>query len=437
MLGHVIVEGPKEQAKRSSAAIGEFIREQRQQAQVSLRQLARLAGVSNPYLSQIERGMRKPSAEILQQIAKGLRISAEQLYVHAGFLEFREGNQELVAAILADPDLGERQKQVLLDIYDSFRRENASSAATDAEYAGHPPRDPRPHPHHPPRTGVIRMSIASDIRSYADTAVNQGKQSLATAQAQLNDVTGAGRRVRRPLHQHRPRATSSSIADKANEAVTDLRTTAEKAINLDAIKTAIEPYLAQAKEYGTSVTDRAEVLISNLRSDKRVAKVLDTAGVVVGQVQERVVKPVQTLTGRPAKPASAGKPAPKPTAKAEHHQARHHQAGRPPGRAQDHRAQDRDQAHHQGLIAARGTRRVQLVRPPLPRLAERGRSCVAASVRWTEWTSSASSTAGPTSCCSGASWRCGCGPSLDCLTRKAAAFPAVDKLTKPAWAASC
>jgi transcriptional regulator with XRE-family HTH domain len=125
----VIAEGPRDQAKasakRSGAAIGEFIREQRQQGQVSLRQLARLAGVSNPYLSQIERGLRKPSAEILQQIAKGLRISAEQLYVRAGILEFREGNQELVGAILGDPDLGERQKQVLLDIYESFRRENA------------------------------------------------------------------------------------------------------------------------------------------------------------------------------------------------------------------------------------------------------------------------------------------------------------------------
>jgi transcriptional regulator with XRE-family HTH domain len=119
--GWVIAERPKEQAKRSGAAIGEFIRDQREQAHVSLR---RLAGVSNPYLSQIERGLRKPSAEILQQIAKGLRISAEQLYVRAGILEFREGNQELVAAILSDVELGERQKQVLLDIYESFRREN-------------------------------------------------------------------------------------------------------------------------------------------------------------------------------------------------------------------------------------------------------------------------------------------------------------------------
>jgi transcriptional regulator with XRE-family HTH domain len=110
-------------------SIGEYIREQRQRAKVSLRQLAEATGVSNPYLSQIERGLRKPSAEILQQIAKGLRISAEQLYVRAGFLEFREGNQELVAAILGDPDLGERQKQVLLDIYESFRRENAQLRA--------------------------------------------------------------------------------------------------------------------------------------------------------------------------------------------------------------------------------------------------------------------------------------------------------------------
>jgi len=131
----VIAEGPKEQAKRGGAAIGEFIREQREQAQVSMRQLARLAGVSNPYLSQIERGLRKPSADILQQIAKGLRISAEQLYIRAGILEFREGDPELVSAILADEGLGERQKQVLVDIYESFRRENAQLLASAAAVA--------------------------------------------------------------------------------------------------------------------------------------------------------------------------------------------------------------------------------------------------------------------------------------------------------------
>jgi transcriptional regulator with XRE-family HTH domain len=109
------------------AGIGEFIREQREQAQVSVRQLARLAGVSNPYLSQIERGLRKPSADILAQIAKGLRISAEQLYVRAGFLEDHDGAPELIAAILADPVLTERQKHVLVEVYESFRRESSLS----------------------------------------------------------------------------------------------------------------------------------------------------------------------------------------------------------------------------------------------------------------------------------------------------------------------
>lgn len=105
-------------------SLGEYIREQRQAAEVSLRELAKVAGVSNPYLSQIERGLRKPSAEILQQIAKGLRISAETLYVRAGILEESDGNQSVSAAVLADPGLTERQKRVLLDVYESFRHEN-------------------------------------------------------------------------------------------------------------------------------------------------------------------------------------------------------------------------------------------------------------------------------------------------------------------------
>lgn len=133
-MGRVIAAGPKEQAKRSGAAIGDFIREQREQAQVSLRQLARLAGVSNPYLSQIERGLRKPSADILQQIAKGLRISAEQLYVRAGILEAHHGDPEVVAAILADTGLSERQKQVLVEIYESFRRESGTAGVQVAGF---------------------------------------------------------------------------------------------------------------------------------------------------------------------------------------------------------------------------------------------------------------------------------------------------------------
>jgi transcriptional regulator with XRE-family HTH domain len=104
-------------------SIGDYIRQQREQAKISLRQLAEQAGVSNPYLSQIERGLRKPSADILQQIAKGLRISAEALYVQAGILEDRPGDSGVRAALLTDPQLTERQKQVLIEIYESFRRE--------------------------------------------------------------------------------------------------------------------------------------------------------------------------------------------------------------------------------------------------------------------------------------------------------------------------
>jgi transcriptional regulator with XRE-family HTH domain len=132
---------PKEQLKGAVSAVssasasipdvrslGDYIREQRNSSQISLRQLAKLAGVSNPYLSQIERGLRKPSAEILQQIAKALRISAEALYVQAGILEEREGDGLVVDALLSDEGLTERQKQVLVEIYDSFRRENAAAA---------------------------------------------------------------------------------------------------------------------------------------------------------------------------------------------------------------------------------------------------------------------------------------------------------------------
>ena len=126
------------------STIGEYIRQQREQAGKSVRQLAEAAGVSNPYLSQIERGLRKPSADILQQIAKGLRISAEALYVQAGILEDRPGDSGVRSALLTDPHLTERQKQVLVEIYESFRRE-AQPSATTAEVIA-VTRDPAPDP---------------------------------------------------------------------------------------------------------------------------------------------------------------------------------------------------------------------------------------------------------------------------------------------------
>jgi transcriptional regulator with XRE-family HTH domain len=103
--------------------VGRFIRDQRRAAQLSVRKLASLAGVSNPYLSQIERGLRHPSAEILNAIAKALRISAETLYVKAGILDDRRDPADLVSAIMADRSITERQKQVLIQVYRSFREE--------------------------------------------------------------------------------------------------------------------------------------------------------------------------------------------------------------------------------------------------------------------------------------------------------------------------
>ncbi len=110
--------------------IGSFIRTQREAAQVSVRQLAERAGVSNPYLSQIERGLRKPSAEVLSQIAKALRLSAEVLYVRAGILEPGQPSQ-VHDAVIGDTAITERQKRVLLDIYTSFRQQNEMVAPAD------------------------------------------------------------------------------------------------------------------------------------------------------------------------------------------------------------------------------------------------------------------------------------------------------------------
>jgi len=116
-------------------SLGEFIAGQRRAAQLSLRQLAEQTGISNPYLSQIERGLRKPSAEVLQQLAKALRVSAETLYVRAGMLDPDDHPATSVEmAVLADITITERQKRVLIDVYASFVSEN-SKTATDEETA--------------------------------------------------------------------------------------------------------------------------------------------------------------------------------------------------------------------------------------------------------------------------------------------------------------
>ncbi len=107
--------------------LGEFIREQRRRGEMSIRSLSELSGISNPYLSQIERGLRKPSADILQQLAAALKISAESLYVKAGILDEREDAPNLEEAIRSDPHLTVEQQQTLVTIYRSFRQEQASA----------------------------------------------------------------------------------------------------------------------------------------------------------------------------------------------------------------------------------------------------------------------------------------------------------------------
>jgi transcriptional regulator with XRE-family HTH domain len=170
----------------SVSSIGEYIRQQREQAKISLRQLASAAGVSNPYLSQIERGLRRPSAEILQQIAKGLRISAEALYVQAGILEDRQPDSGVRAAVLADPELAERQKQVLLEIYESFRRETAldAQAPADAEAA-------RPGPGPDAAGAVPESPVPEEARAEGAGGEGTGTGSTGTGSTSRGS-TGTG-----------------------------------------------------------------------------------------------------------------------------------------------------------------------------------------------------------------------------------------------------
>ena len=127
---------PVQQIPDRMRDLGEFIRDQRNTARLSLRKLSEAAGISNPYLSQIERGLRKPSAEILQQIAKALRISAETLYVRAGILEERDADDDLEGEVLRDRFLTEDQKQMLIQVYRAFRHENEDRPVAPAVRTG-------------------------------------------------------------------------------------------------------------------------------------------------------------------------------------------------------------------------------------------------------------------------------------------------------------
>lgn len=166
--------------------VGGFIRDLRRNAKISLRQLAEQAGVSNPYLSQIERGLRKPSAEVLQQLASALRVSTPAMYLRAGLLDDKEGHGVL-AAIAVDPDLTMAQKQSLSQIYETFRRENARLA--EAKAAAESPAAEGPAAEGPASgspdvagtTGVTRSSTPTDVADEPADVANLAATGPTTA----------------------------------------------------------------------------------------------------------------------------------------------------------------------------------------------------------------------------------------------------------------
>jgi transcriptional regulator with XRE-family HTH domain len=152
--------------------LGAYLREQRESAKLSVRQLASLTGVSNPYLSQVERGLRRPSAEVLQQLAKGLRISAEALYVRAGILD--DGPRGTVeAAVEADEGLNPRQKKVLLELCAHFRSENARADTTpDAPVPATPAGTPVDSADDSPEAGLVDAPAATSMTTPNDHPEN-------------------------------------------------------------------------------------------------------------------------------------------------------------------------------------------------------------------------------------------------------------------------
>ncbi|BCJ26571.1 hypothetical protein Asera_06790 [Actinocatenispora sera] len=212
--------------------VGDFIREQRRSAQISLRQLAKQTGVSNPYLSQIERGLRKPSAEVLQQIANALRVSTPVMYLRAGLLEHGDG-QGVLTAIAADEVLTARQKQSLAEIYEAFRRENLRYAEADAPSDGVPfdgePSDgvpaagtaedgPTPEPHDP---GVGAAAGAGGKPTPAAKAASVGSTAEPadggrTAEAATEPADGGTAPTAGPVGS--PRSTAVPMARTAASA---------------------------------------------------------------------------------------------------------------------------------------------------------------------------------------------------------------------------
>ena len=162
--------------------VGGFIRDLRRNAKISLRQLAEQAGVSNPYLSQIERGLRKPSAEVLQQLASALRVSTPAMYLRAGLLDDKEG-QGVLAAIAVDPELTMAQKQSLTQIYETFRRENARLAEATAAAQGANEPTPATRPAEAPQAPATTTPAATGPTTPDGTPTEAVLESVAVTEA--------------------------------------------------------------------------------------------------------------------------------------------------------------------------------------------------------------------------------------------------------------
>jgi len=198
----------------ASRDLGEFIRELRKNARISLRQLADQAGVSNPYLSQIERGLRKPSAEVLQQLANALRVSTPLMYLRAGLLAEREG-QGVAAAIAADPDLTDRHKKTLVEIYEAFRRENARTSGEpisdpDAEHS-----DTRSTPE-PDATSIPDTEAASEVASEASGQAAE-RQTVKKAATRVSQSSRNGRASQAPRAGAARKSSGKSAAKSAGK----------------------------------------------------------------------------------------------------------------------------------------------------------------------------------------------------------------------------
>lgn len=220
--------------------IGGFIRDLRRNAKISLRQLAEQAGVSNPYLSQVERGLRKPSAEVLQQLASALRVSTPVMYLRAGLLDAREG-QGVLAAIAADPDLTMPQKQSLSQIYETFRRENlrhAEAAGTKPAGDAGPAAAAKPTDRAEPAAGAESTGGAEPTAEAGPVGAEPGRYDAPEAPGQTVGDTGVADPTTAVLESVAVTEAGAAAAPTGPESGADRRPATTKKIAKKAVKRA-------------------------------------------------------------------------------------------------------------------------------------------------------------------------------------------------------